>query len=274
MSADGRAHAYGWVNLFMLFVLTAVTLMCVATFPPLAPLIMKDLRIGWPELGSFMEAYLIMMIIASPIAGRIADRIGSKVCILIGIFLLSMGEIGFAYAPDYVFAYAFRLLLGIGAALSWNPSPKILGTWIPPKQLGFGIGIWTGGIFVGSSIIFCAAPVLATVMGWRASVVAFGVCGLLCIIPAASSLRERVPTGTDRGTPTLEKAVSAPIYRSIYTNPWIWNLGLLQAGQIGVNYVLTTFGAAYSTTILPIVEAGLLSTFLTILGLPLVLVGG
>ncbi len=102
-------------------------------------------------------------------AGLLSDSIGPRKAVSAFSVLAALGSFLFGLAPDLRSAFAGRFLVGIGAAMVFIPTMKILSQWFRPREFAFVSGLLNA---VGGLGILAATWLLArltTAFGWRFS---------------------------------------------------------------------------------------------------------
>ena len=128
--------------------------------------------------------------LAQPLAGAVADRIGTGRVIVLGALLIAIGTV---ITPLMTSTLGLILALGVLAAGgSGVAGPSVLmaasARLLPPRLRGMGTGIVNAGGSLGQ---FAMAPIavgLTAALGWAASMQWLGVLALLAL-PAAWVLR-------------------------------------------------------------------------------------
>lgn len=112
---------------------------------------------------------LVQLLIYSALqipVGVLIDRYGSKRLVIVGSLLFAAAQAAFAVSQSLPLAFAARLVLGIGDALTFIAVMRLIPAWFPPERSGL-ITIATGQLFqlgfLGSAVGFGA--VLAA-QGW------------------------------------------------------------------------------------------------------------
>jgi MFS transporter, CP family, cyanate transporter len=171
-----KLSPYRWIiEVLLLLLLTAQSLAWLAPAP-----ILQEIRNG---LGiSLSSAGLIISIIAlcigifSLLGAVVAERIGALRALLIGIWLLSIGQLASGYAPNFAALLACRVLEGIGYGLVIAPPGTLTmqwfgeGEWPYINMINFAFG------YVGLTAVFRATPALFAAVGsWRMVLLWYGV---------------------------------------------------------------------------------------------------
>src|SRR5271168_385217 len=175
MSEQGKLSPYRWViEILLLLLLTAQSFAWLAPAP-----ILQEIRNG---LGiSLSSAGLIISIIAlcigifSLLGAVVAERIGALRALIIGIWLMAIGQVASGYVPNFAALLACRVLEGIGYGLVIAPPGTLTMQWFGEVEwpyinmINFSFG------YVGLTAVFRATPALFAAVGsWRMTLFWYG----------------------------------------------------------------------------------------------------
>lgn len=260
-SGRGGFH-YGWVVVFMGMLTTigahgfgrmAYTLI----LPEMrAGLGITNLQAGLLGTGNFI-GYLVFALIG----GFLAARYGSRIVISLSLLLMGITMVLTGMAHSFEFAFAMRLLTGIGNGGAYVPAMALGSTWFAMKQRGFATGIVSGGIGVGTFISGLLVPFILIAyasQGWAHAWYYLG--GLVLIIAAicAIFLRNRPadlglePVGAESGSTSTAPGTGTGGGRPgslqwslVYRVKEVWHLGIVYF-LYGFSYVIyMTFFKAF-----------------------------
>lgn len=114
------------------------------------------------QSGLFMLPTTMMMLLVSPIAGRLTERVGAKVPLVIGTALASLSFLLLAVAHgEKLDLYLAAGLLGAGIGMSFASMANLIVSFVPARQTGAATGMNTIMRTVGGSL---GAQVLASVL--------------------------------------------------------------------------------------------------------------
>lgn len=145
---------------------------------PVLPTIMNELHISGSVVGYMVAAFAITQLIISPIAGKLVDKIGRKVMIVVGLFIFGLSELLFGIGRSIEILFISRMLGGVSAAFimpavtayiaditTLSQRSKALGYMSAAISTGFIIGPGIGGFLAefGTRIPFYAAGILGFV---------------------------------------------------------------------------------------------------------------
>ena len=114
--------------------------------------------------------------------GPLADRIGYRLMMLVGLGLLIIGALSSAAFPYYLVILVGMLLAGIGKTIFDPALQGYMGSRIPFHRRGLVIGIlefsWSGCTLVGIPLV----GFLIAGYGWRSAFWALGILALVCLV--------------------------------------------------------------------------------------------
>jgi MFS transporter, ACS family, glucarate transporter len=170
-----------WVVVLATFVIAAISYLDRNNIAMAAAAIQREFDLDNVQLGGVFSAFILGYALSQPVAGRVADRIGASRAIAVAIlwwsvFTALLPAIPAGTAGALGLILTVRLLLGIGEAIIFPASNRLVANWIPSRERGLANGIIFAGVGLGGSI----APLLMTYImireSWRA---AFWICALI-----------------------------------------------------------------------------------------------
>ncbi len=193
--------------------------------------IMEDLNAGGAIIGILAAAYFYPYALMQLPAGLLSDSLGPRRSITIFFFVAFVGSVVLAFAPDVVTAIIGRTLVGIGVAMLFVPTMKILAEWFAVREFSFmtGILIAVGG--AGTLIATSPLAWLSGIVGWRNSFLLVGLATLLLTGLIYAIVRDR-PEELGIGSPAGHQGPgksSIPLFRGmrmVLGSPHFWPLGL------------------------------------------------
>ncbi|MFI5727112.1 MFS transporter [Streptomyces cyaneofuscatus] len=186
-----------------------------------------------------------------PMLGR-ADR-RTALCVLVAVLVI--GNLGAAWAPDFGFMVAARVLVGIGMGGVWAVAAGLAVRLVPAKSAGPATSLVFSGIAVASVLGVPAGTYLGAAAGWRSAFLAAAGLGLVVLV-AAAALLPRLPA---------ERAIPIGGVMGLIGDARV------RTGLVVVGFVVTGHFAAY-TYIRPVLEdvsgvgAGTIGTLLLVYG--------
>ena len=190
-----------WIICGLLFFATTINYIDRQVIGILKPTLQAEF--GWTEMDYadivffFQLAYAIGLLLA----GRMIDRLGTKLGFTVAIVVWSIaavlhaeaavygpwfvplfGLIGLAYSGSVVGFIVARLLLGFGEAGNFPASIKTVAEWFPKRERAFATGIFNSGTNVGALITPLAVPWITLAMGWYWAFIITGLLGFFWML--------------------------------------------------------------------------------------------
>ncbi len=176
MSQPAKLSPYRWViEILLLLLLMAQSLAWLAPAPILQE-IKNGLGISLSSAGLIISIIALCIGIFSLLGAVVAERIGALRALVIGIWLLAIGQVASGYVPNFAALLACRVLEGIGYGLVIAPPGTLTmqwfgeGEWPYINMINFAFG------YVGLTAVFRATPALFAAVGsWRMVLLWYGV---------------------------------------------------------------------------------------------------
>lgn len=148
----------------------------------LAPSVRDSLHIDLESYGWLASSFSIAYLVATPIAGRVLERIGVRRGLLVAVMLWSIVSAAHGLVGSFAALFALRLALGVTESPSFPGAAASISRSLPPEQRPRGLGI----LYTGTSLGAMLAPPLATWLaahlgGWRFGFVGVAIVGLVWI---------------------------------------------------------------------------------------------
>jgi MFS family permease len=205
-----------------------VDTMFFAAVAPLLPHFSDELDLSKTAAGVLTAAYPAGTFAGALPGGWLAARWGVKPTLLLGLALLGLTSLGFAFAGDIVLLDLARFFQGVGGACMWAAGMAWLVSAAPPERRGELIGAALGAAIVG--VLF--GPVLggaATVLSQE--VVFSGVSVVALVLAVWAWTTPGVPPQPSPGLPAMLRALSR---RDVLAGFWLFSLPALFAGVLEV----------------------------------------
>ncbi|WP_409304916.1 multidrug efflux MFS transporter NorA [Peribacillus sp. SCS-155] len=170
-----KAHK---VTLGLLLMNLFIAFLGIGLVIPVLPTLMNELGITGTTIGYLTAAFAFAQLIASPFAGKAADKFGRKIMIVIGLFIFGISEFLFGIGREIEMLFISRILGGISASFimpavtafiaditNLDTRPKALGYMSAAISTGFIIGPGIGGFLAefGTRIPFLFAGGFGTI---------------------------------------------------------------------------------------------------------------
>ena len=165
------------------------------------------------DRGDASLPYTLTMVgfgIGGVLMGRLSDRFGVMVPVLLGAFGLGAGFIAAGSAATlWQFSLAQGLLIGLlGTSATFAPLVADTSQWFDRRR-GIALAVCMSGNYVAGAIWPPVMQHFIDTVGWRSTYVGFGVFCFLAALPLALVLRRRPPPQAQPGLAAGSGAASS-----------------------------------------------------------------
>src|SRR6202042_3315745 len=122
--------------------------------------------------------------------GRMTDRIGIVLPLIIAAVTLGVGFVVAGYAPNLCVFTAAHVLIGIGAGTGFGPMMADISHWFV-KRRGVAVVIVASGNYFAGTIWPLVMSLTIPVIGWRATYAGLGIIVAAAVLPLALTMRRR-----------------------------------------------------------------------------------
>ncbi|MFI9327669.1 nitrate/nitrite transporter [Kitasatospora sp. NPDC052868] len=160
--------------------------------------------IGASALSTFSILQVLVYAAMQIPVGLLVDRFGPRRVLLLGVVLLSLGQLAFAFCASFAPALASRAVLGCGDAMTFISVLRIAARWFPAAKNPL-VAQLTGLAGMGGNLV--TTVVLAQALhheGWTPTFTAIALLGVAVFALVALFLRE-----SPAGPPASETAPAA-----------------------------------------------------------------
>jgi EmrB/QacA subfamily drug resistance transporter len=213
------------------------------------PAIGRDLGGGVAGLQWTVDGYTVVVASLLLLAGGLADRVGRRRILLIGLALFSSASLACSAAPAVGVLIAFRAIQGLGGAML-NPVAMaiIANTFTDPRERAHAIGI--RGAMFGVSMAFgpLLGGLLTETVGWRSIFLINVPLGLAAIVLT----RVLVPESRAAHPRAFD-----PIGQTLLTLViGCFTFGIIEGARVGWSsaWILGVFGAALAALTLMVIH--------------------
>ena len=174
-----------------------------AAITPLLPHFEDEYDLSKTGAGVLAAAYPLGTFVGAIPGGYLAAKVGVRATVLLGLILLVVTSVVFAFADSIVMLDIARFVQGIGGAASWAGAMGWVAGAAPRDRRGEMIGT-TMGAAVAGALVGPAVGALADVVGIAPTFTGVALVGALL---AAWALR--TPPAPPEGTSTPRELVAA-----------------------------------------------------------------
>jgi FSR family fosmidomycin resistance protein-like MFS transporter len=146
---------------------------------PLFPLVAPDLGVSFLQLGTLMGVLFVTSALLQTPAGFLVDRTGGRPVLFGGLFLLSAAVTGYAFAPNFETLIVLSVIAGIGNSVFHPADYSLLNAYVSKGWIGRAYSVHAVGGYIGFALAPVSVTLLAGPLGWRNSVAAVGIAGIV-----------------------------------------------------------------------------------------------
>jgi len=173
-----------WLLIFWIFTISAVAFLDRVNISIAGRFIQQEFHISDVQLGPVFSVFLVGYAIFQAPAGRLADRFGPRLVLMLGtiwwgLFTALTALVPAGIAGLLLVLMAVRFSLGAGEAVMFPASNRLVANWIPTHERGLANGIIFAGVGAGAGITPPLVTYIVLHYGWRSSFWMSAVLGLV-----------------------------------------------------------------------------------------------
>ena len=180
---------------------------------PLLPMIRQDFGLDYTRSGLLVAALTVPYGLSQFPAGWLADRLGARVVLTVGISGVAIAGLLAGLSYDYNLMFACFVGMGVAGGGYHPAAPPLISAVVEPKNLGKAMGLH---MVAGSAPFFLAplmAVALATAWGWRGTFIALAMPTILFGVIFYVILGQRMnakAAGYKADCPTCQAETASP----------------------------------------------------------------
>jgi len=156
-----------------------------------APELSESFAIKGGALGVLASAYFYPYALMQIPSGLLSDSLGPKKTVTLFTLVAALGAILFGLSPTFFSAILGRTMVGLGVAVLFIPTLKILANWFEKEKFA----IVTGFLMAigGVGWLWAAAPLafLTLWLGWRTTFITMGCVSLALAVLTYLIVKDR-----------------------------------------------------------------------------------
>jgi MFS family permease len=178
------------------------------------PTIAAEFGVGRGEASLPYTATMMGFAIGGVLMGRLADRFGVMVPVILGTLMLGAGYVAAANATTlWQFILAQALLVGmLGSSATFGPLVADVSLWFVRRR-GIAIAIVASGNYLAGTIWPPILQYAIETIGWRNAHLGIGAICVATMLPLALTLRRRAPID-DGGVPLSARDIAGTLRMS------------------------------------------------------------
>jgi MFS transporter, ACS family, hexuronate transporter len=177
---------YRWTICGLIFFATTVNYLDRAVISLLKPYLTS--AFNWNEEEAIKNyanieiAFKIAYALGMTFAGKVIDKLGTKIGYALATTLWSIAAICHAFATGTLGFSIARIFLGITEAGNFPAAIKATAEWFPKKERALATGIFNSGSNIGAIVAPLTVPFIAERWGWQWAFIITGAVGFIWLI--------------------------------------------------------------------------------------------
>jgi EmrB/QacA subfamily drug resistance transporter len=214
-------------------------------------------------LSWVLNAYNVVLAALLVPAGRVADLLGRRRMLIIGLILFTGSSLACALSQSIEVLIAARAVQGAGAAILIPASVGLLLRAFPFEQRATAVGLWSASAAVASAVGPTLGAVLIHISDWRLVFLANLPIGLLAVVLARRTLtesrdEEHGAISDLLGTVLVIVGIGLLALGIAQGRQWGWGSAGVVGSLAGGMVVLALFVARCATVANPVIDLALL----------------
>jgi MFS family permease len=215
-----RRIFYGWIITGLSTLANTLAWSVRSTFALFYVALLQEFGWGRAETALGYSLSWLLLLVFSPVAGRLNDRFGPQVLVPVGGLLLSAG-LALTGRTQALWHYylAFGVLVAAGIACIMMPAAAVISQWFL-RSRGTAMGIISAGSSLSAFLFYPLNAWLIASFGWRHALDVYGLIILLGVGPLGALLYRRHPAdvgAVPHGMPSAVGQLQAQAPRTVGT---------------------------------------------------------
>ena len=156
-----------------------------------APELSESFAIKGEALAVLTSAYFYPYALMQIPSGLLSDSLGPKKTVTLFTLIAALGAILFGLSPTFSTAIIGRAMIGLGAAVLFIPTLKILANWFEEEKFATATGFLMAIGGIGWLSAATPLALLTLWVGWRTTFIIMGCLGLVLAVLTYSIVKDR-----------------------------------------------------------------------------------
>jgi MFS family permease len=201
-AADAPESRQAWWRLFVAAIIGTIGSVGMWSYVVALPAVQADFGVIRADASLPYTCLMVGFALGGVVTGRLADRFGIVVPLVIGSSVLSLGYVAAAFAGDlWQLALIHGVLIGSGTSAFFGPLVADISHWFTRRR-GIAVAICASSGYFAGTLWPPVAHYFVENVGWRYTHFGIGIFCAATLLPLALLMRQRtvIPTGTTSGT--------------------------------------------------------------------------
>ena len=225
-----------WFVCALLFAATTINYMDRSVFALVEPLLHSAPFMGWNlaadklhqpvfdnNFGNVVIYFQIAYGVGFLFAGRIIDKLGTKVGYAIAILIWGMASMSHSLVTSVMGFCIARIFLGLGESGNFPAAIKAVAEWFPTAERAKAVGIFNSGSNASALVAPALVAYVTAKYGWQAAFITTGSMGMVWLVIWLLFPYNRLRRGSTETQANLAPVTDGkPIYKAVFTHPGLY----------------------------------------------------
>ena len=173
---------YRWTICSLIFFATTINYLDRQVISLLKSTLSTELNWNDADYANIEIAFKLFYAFGMLGAGRLIDKLGTKLGYALATGLWSLAAVCHAFASSVLSFAVVRSFLGVTEAGNFPAAIKSVAEWFPKKERALATGIFNSGANFGAIIAPLTVPFIAAEWGWKWAFILTGLIGFIWLI--------------------------------------------------------------------------------------------
>lgn len=173
---------YRWTICSLVFFATTVNYLDRAVISLLKSTLTKEFTWSESDYANIVIAFQVCYAIGFLGAGRLIDKLGTKIGYALATALWSVAAMGHALVTGTMGFFVARGALGFTESGNFPAAIKTVAEWFPKRERALATGIFNSGANIGAILAPLTVPFIAQKWGWQWAFILTGLMGFIWLI--------------------------------------------------------------------------------------------
>ena len=195
---------YAWLRLIISLLISTIGSVGMWSAVVVLPAVQADFSVTRADASLPYTVSMVFFVVGQILMGRLADRSGVIVPMIVGTVALTLGYIAASFATSlWQFIAAYGLLIGfVGSSATFGPVIADISHWFSRRR-GIAVAICSCGSYLAGTVWPPIVQHFTQTAGWRATHLGIGVFCAVTMLPLSLVLRRRAPATHGARSSTL-----------------------------------------------------------------------
>src|ERR1044071_1683734 len=182
MSETKSIGNYRWTICALVFFATTVNYLDRSVISLLKGTLTRELDWTDADYADIEVAFKFAYALGMWLAGRVIDKLGSKIGYFLATLLWSIAAVAHAFVSSTFGFILVRGALGITESGNFPAAIKSTAEWFPKKERALATGIFNSGTNIGAIVAPLSVPFIAEAWGWEWAFIITGSFGIIWLV--------------------------------------------------------------------------------------------